>query len=590
MARTCNYPLRFLEVKKSKYRKKIPNGKKFVESIICCERDALESGYCMFHDKNFFNKERELNEEEELEEPKRIQVRNKFLEIITSNEYCDCTGFLLPSIDLSKCKITAKLNLRFATFYGKVNCEKTEFEKPIDLLQSIFNKPAIFKDATFKEKIDFAGAIFNDDVYFSSTVFKKITYFWRTKFNKIAVFRRTIFEKEADFVDASFHGNTNFLGSDFQDRTDLRAHFYGITQFRTVSFSDKLTRFNSVLGFVSFFQTEIKDNIRFGDKTGWSENAKLFDEKLLESTNDEMRKRIIYSNRYNTVFSNISKNIKCVEKYFEKIENELIQSYNENQDKWVDVDKEIHKDRAYLKRYEKNKKEFKKLKNKRKTILKILNPENSQKNQETKNKFIKKLKTYSSKISNPLQKQNIIKLDEKQNNFIESYITHLRRDLTLAGILSEYSNLRKNHEHFHMYDTGGKFFIRESEISRIYSWKGSRKKTIEGTSSIYKNGKSKSIFHALYKIIGHYGENFYLPLAYLAALIIISFGVILHGFDYKIDEKLLEYFAERIFSAIIPYLPFHPDANVWDYALKIISTPLLAVFIIGLRRKLERKK
>lgn len=61
----------------------------------------------MFHDKNFFNKERELNEEEELEEPKRIQVRNKFLEIITSNEYCDCTGFLLPSIDLSKCKITA---------------------------------------------------------------------------------------------------------------------------------------------------------------------------------------------------------------------------------------------------------------------------------------------------------------------------------------------------------------------------------------------------------------------------------------------------------------------------------------------------
>ena len=553
MTNTCEYPKGFDE--ELKHVKK-------------CNRNSINDHYCIFHDPIFLN-----------DKSNHELVKKEFYILLRDEKNLNFDGFILPSINFSRVGIKSKLTMRFATFTGDVNFSKTKFNTEIDFLQSKFEKKVNFTDTEFSEKIDFAGVKFSDDVFFANTIFHKITYFWRTKFMKSVSFRRTEFRNVADFVDAEFHGFVNFLGSKFSDRTDLRANFHGITLFHSVKFSNELTRFNSNLDFVSFFQTPIKNNIRFGDLTNWSVTAKIFDERLLERQDKELKQRFFYAYRYEKQFNDKNSEIS-------KIEKEII--------------------------------DLEKLSIKR-------NKETQGLNEENKHIFLKEMENslieYSKKQNKIQHKINTFDFSDDQEKYIQSKIKHLQKNLTLAGILSQYSYLRENHEFHHMYDVGGKFFVRASEVSRKYSTRKTPKMlddeyTEKESSKKIKRFKRKIknsyrintpeneiygfITRALwYKKIPNwvyfkavqYGEDFIRPLVSVAFL----FGIFTLGiafFDNHGSSENYEYLSypfERTISAIVPYISVHEDGSIFDYIIKAITLPFVGLSLIGLRRRFERK-
>ena len=108
----------------------------------CDDEEALVSGHCIFHDKDY------LQDNTNNEEHKRKvldRLKHKVNYTISNNEPLLCIGFQLPDFSLSDLSIISK-----------------EFTKPVYFNGSQFFGKADFSGANFKQEVNFISANFQE--------------------------------------------------------------------------------------------------------------------------------------------------------------------------------------------------------------------------------------------------------------------------------------------------------------------------------------------------------------------------------------------------------------------------------------------
>lgn len=288
----------------------IENG---INKIFECDKNALESGYCKFHDASY------------LTEDTKQEILSEFLDIIIKNQNPDdeltFIGYNLPEINFKTTTFSNMIFFNNATFHGTVTFESCKFENKVGFTKCKFKDNVSFFGSTFDKYVDFYDSKFYgnqvffesarfDDVNFSNTNFQR-SYFIRTHF-KNANFVGTEFFDATDFSYSYFVGIANFKKSvfkikslfshsHFKDEVDFEdVEFNEYVDFRQVFFEEgEKIKFNSNLSNVSFLETDIT-RIRFGNKVQWnnypnvktkrmqSKNYlyKIADERILENHAD----------------------------------------------------------------------------------------------------------------------------------------------------------------------------------------------------------------------------------------------------------------------------------------------------------------
>lgn len=173
------------------------------------------------------------------------------------------------------------------------------------------------------------------------------------------------------------------------------------------------------------------------------------------------------------------------------------------------------------------------------------------------------------------------------------------QDSDLPTVLTTYRTLRENYEFRLMYEEAGKFFVKEMELKRKYSYDQNSRKT-------KKKHWSKRYFSLAncYNILSEYGEHFgrislCLSAAFGISLILffcypdintLDINKPLGDIDYaaKISEESGYRFTlalERVVKAF-----FQVEQNgLPEYAVRIASIPLLGMMFVVLRRRFERR-
>jgi len=262
-----------------------------------CKEESLNSGFCIFHDKNFKNNEDKIN-----------QLNKKIEYCIKNNKPLYCIGFIIPSIRIKK-KFSSPIYLtkseldnfnfsgsqaKYADFSGikfqYIDFSETTFDE-LDFLgsegfgNSKFSKIRILKKANFSESV-FQHLDFHESKLLN-------TQFLGTK-SRGADFGLAEIQ-DSNFFGAEFEKNTNFVGSKIVNTEFPKVKFLGITnftgsslqktqfsqcQFSKTEFDSSIldvinfqhSIFNREVNFVSaeinkssFFKIEFKKNVNFAD-------------------------------------------------------------------------------------------------------------------------------------------------------------------------------------------------------------------------------------------------------------------------------------------------------------------------------------
>lgn len=178
-------------------------------------------------------------------------------------------------------------------------------------------------------------------------------------------------------------------------------------------------------------------------------------------------------------------------------------------------------------------------------------------------------------------------------------LIHNPHDSDLSTVLATYRNLRENYEFRLMYEEAGKFFVKEMELQRNYSY--------DQNDNITKEKKWIKRNFSLancYNILSEYGQHFGRISSWCALVFGISMGAFfvfpdtntlnndmpLGDIDYaaKISDELgyrLMLALERTFEAF-----FQVEQNgLPEYAVRIASIPLLGMMFVVLKRRFERR-
>lgn len=157
---------------------------------------------------------------------------------------------------------------------------------------------------------------------------------------------------------------------------------------------------------------------------------------------------------------------------------------------------------------------------------------------------------------------------------------------TVENILTTYRQLRENYEYYLKYEEAGNFFVRESEVSRIY-----KNKKEDHENYIVKKDWNPISFSLSYKYLANYGESYKRPAKILIGLLITGFISFLLSGESEGKEliEILGNAGQRTIHMIIPYFGMHQDAMWLDYLLKIPTIPVFGLLFIALKRKFERK-
>jgi len=118
-----------------------------------------------------------------------------------SDTVADFTGFVFPSAN-----------------YGN-----REFPAKCSFSHAIFTRNAIFSGASFTQDAIFSGATFTRNAIFSDATFKQDAYFYAAEFTQEARFWRATFTREANFDGATFTQEANFGFATFKQGADFRS-------------------------------------------------------------------------------------------------------------------------------------------------------------------------------------------------------------------------------------------------------------------------------------------------------------------------------------------------------------------------------
>lgn len=261
-----------------------------------CDEEQLNSGFCKFHDKNYFRQNKD--------EIAHL-FYTKVSQIIEKNEKLLCLGYNLPKINFNNNRFNDLVIFDFANIES-IHCDGTYFEhisfessiiddvyftqcdfKFIYVHQTNFKKVHI-TDSHFKNAA-FPQCIFKGLAYFFNNVFERISMdycefveganFWMTKLNN-ASFSHCIFKKTCLFGTISMPNkkfktttiqNGNFTGTEFENATFKSVVFSGNTTFENTKFEN--CYFNeAIFDELNFGFSEITNNADF-TKTTFNEKA-----------------------------------------------------------------------------------------------------------------------------------------------------------------------------------------------------------------------------------------------------------------------------------------------------------------------------
>lgn len=255
-----------------------------------CPHQALDSGYCKFHDSEYH----QTHEKEVVE---------LFLEhvekAISNNTNLLCIDFHLPGFEMEK-EFTCKVNFDGATFHGDVHFKESKFNTYANFVNatfegnvkfssvkefqeasffgSVFKQLADFSDTSFK-RVDFGHVKFEETADFSGTTFHRKLVFAQSKFKEHAYFSRCIFEKIADFSDVEFQKFAAFDQSTFHNETRFpKTQFSGEVNFCQTKFSESEGTYFTDAKFVSKNMVTF-ENAEFGGVS--FENAQFSSSKVL---------------------------------------------------------------------------------------------------------------------------------------------------------------------------------------------------------------------------------------------------------------------------------------------------------------------
>jgi uncharacterized protein YjbI with pentapeptide repeats len=107
------------------------------------------------------------------------------------------------------------------------------FNDAVDFTQTTFMQSADFTGAEFSQDADFTGATFEQDAEFAGSKFRSNVNFDRVAFKRAAIFSGCVVERDASFSTVGFSGNTSFLGATFS----RNALFHGATFSQDANFS-----------------------------------------------------------------------------------------------------------------------------------------------------------------------------------------------------------------------------------------------------------------------------------------------------------------------------------------------------------------
>jgi len=280
----------------------------------CPEIPVEKSNKCMFHDEMYIHNSKNR---------KIVQNRfyRKFNNMIDSKKNpLECVGYILQDVKLVG-NIPIDVNFIDITFKGESDFKKSVFEGRVDFEECVFEEKmhfeshtfvgdVNFKKSTFKGIAYFWNSTFGEEVNFEECVFKKEAYFWNSTFGGLSYFKRcvfkgvnfsgstfvkkgefsqSVFEEEVNFSQIIFEKEVNFERSKFKGDTDFKGtDFQRIVSFHRVTFDEEREiLFDGNLSKISFLNTTIPNKVKFGPNTKWNDDYKIFDEWVIDSTEEE---------------------------------------------------------------------------------------------------------------------------------------------------------------------------------------------------------------------------------------------------------------------------------------------------------------
>ena len=268
------------------------------KEYICNRPHLPNSEFCMFHDDNYFNTNKnevresfiaELNRESSKHVPTPIYFIGCHIQDAKIN-----TLHLNRDTYFVNAKFHGDVDL-FDVDFGSVNFSEAKFFNGLYVHNVRVNDILSFKKITFMKtdaEIKFENCIFKT-TEFSLTDFCTITFqtctfnninFIFAKFLNGLIISNCIFKDRVDFSSCSFLKNSKFSFTSFHTNTIFkRSKFTNVVKYDHVDFKEQqLVDFAENLSNVSFIGTDIT-RIKFDEKTVWgdSDRYSIFDAREL---------------------------------------------------------------------------------------------------------------------------------------------------------------------------------------------------------------------------------------------------------------------------------------------------------------------
>jgi uncharacterized protein YjbI with pentapeptide repeats len=539
------------------------------EKIFSCKESAIPSGYCIFHDKDYYKRSPDVI---------KTELKRKIKESVECKKALFCIGYHLSSVTVKEtftepvyfnsAKFHA-VNFTKATFFNSVDFSKAEYYDDVYFYTTRFLDFANFTLAKFNNRIIFSDAIFTNVIFLGSS-FENVT-FSNTNFG-LADFSKAEFNSYTNFVGAIFAKRAKFIGTIFFDRVDFTAaEFHSGANFIFAIFDGGNKTLFTIedISKVSFQNSDISKitlNANLFFNKG-KDKFKIFDETLLEWNMYQIFTWDIFPNEKESI--KLKKFLKFLdEEWIEDVEfvkvNETTISVREKEKNPNDI---YYYDSANLRMILIDKKgSFTYLSSIHdlKLILDV--------NQNTVRLFIDGREEYNFETQ---------KIDGKMKVFSEQCL--------LNSVITVYRFLRENFEYNLRYDEAGDLFIREMELKRNYK----QINESPGYKIIKKDIISRNIsLTGLYYNFFKYGESLLRPLLFLIFPLFIL-GTIAHillNYQTFIENSFaITFNAAQLTLLDILQLPNENQKTLLDDFIKIISLPVLGSLFIPLRRKFERK-
>ena len=156
-------------------------------------------------------------------------------------------------------------------FTGFVFPESFSFPKNLQrsviFVGAVFNGVADFSTTDFEGDVDFSLVMFKRKVGFTKAIFRGEDRFLETQFTDDADFDGSTFEGRSSFASATFNGNGQFIGCTFKQTANLHAvYFKNISDFSRTIFQAE----------AQFWEAEFKDDSHF-DQASFKREAEFWE-------------------------------------------------------------------------------------------------------------------------------------------------------------------------------------------------------------------------------------------------------------------------------------------------------------------------